>query len=449
MRLARTKSPLTLLRLLHQIDATRAPLHPLILQVWFRLWGAADYTGRAFSALCGILAIAVVYRIGVQAFDRRTGLWAAWLCAVSPLLVYYSREARMYMWLALLTCIAWALLFSLVRSSQPWRHILYGLCLIALVYSHPLGLLMVGALGLTSGIFRQLFQMSWGGWLYTHSAVALAAVPWLNQYLDHPPAFTTGLLPLRYLLGVPIGFIGGDFATLLLCVLLMVYGQCRIQWRPQGRARVTLKPAASFVCLLIWLIVPPTLLYLFSYISHPIFGPSRYTLFVGPAYLLLLAQGLSKLSWPLGLMVGAGGTFLSAAMLLHDVYQADRYTDWRSVAAYLNQHEPSTPVAVITTGPFSNTELETARYYFGPDRIVISWVNPSSQLISHPGPIWVSIGLQNGRLVDELPAELSTGAVVQEIVDFPRLRLIRVNVQQAPVPVKENDVGEMSRKQKQ
>jgi uncharacterized membrane protein len=88
MRLARTHSPLELLRLLGEIDATRAPLHPLLLQGCFKLFGPSDYAGRAFSVLCGIVAVAVVYWIGIQAFDMRTGLWAAWLCTLSPLLFY-------------------------------------------------------------------------------------------------------------------------------------------------------------------------------------------------------------------------------------------------------------------------------------------------------------------------------------------------------------------------
>ena len=92
MRLAQTESARSLLRLLDQIDATRAPLHPLLLRGWLKLFGPSDYSGRAFSTLCGIITIGLVYWIGLRAVDGSTGLWAAWLCALSPLLVYYSRE---------------------------------------------------------------------------------------------------------------------------------------------------------------------------------------------------------------------------------------------------------------------------------------------------------------------------------------------------------------------
>ena len=39
-------------------------------------------------------------------------------------------------------------------------------------------------------------------------------VPWIPRYLDHPPEFLSGPLPFRFLLGTPIGFIGGNFATM-------------------------------------------------------------------------------------------------------------------------------------------------------------------------------------------------------------------------------------------
>src|SRR3954466_4066741 len=48
LRLATQPDPSALLRLLPEIDATRAPLHPLLLQGWVALFGASSLAGRAF-----------------------------------------------------------------------------------------------------------------------------------------------------------------------------------------------------------------------------------------------------------------------------------------------------------------------------------------------------------------------------------------------------------------
>ena len=49
MRLAQTANPAALIRLLGRIDGTRAPLHPLILQGWLRLFGTSELAGRSFQ----------------------------------------------------------------------------------------------------------------------------------------------------------------------------------------------------------------------------------------------------------------------------------------------------------------------------------------------------------------------------------------------------------------
>jgi mannosyltransferase len=427
MKLARTASPAELCRLLRQIDATRAPLHPLLLQSWVALLGHSDASGRAFSVLCGIITIGLVYWIGLLAFDMTTGLWASWLCAISPLLVYYSREARMYMWLVLVTCLAWGVLFSFILSPKPWKLALYALSLVAIIYSHPLGMFMVCALGLASGLFRRSFRISWRGWLYTHFAVLIAVAPWLRQYLDHAPESTTGPLPLRFLLGMPIGFIGGNFTILLVCSLLIVYGLCTVHRHKSGGIPIALKRPVPSISLLIWLAVPPVLLYAYSRAAHPIFGPPRYTLFVGPAYLVLMARGLGKLPWFLGITTAAGGAIFSGAMLLNDVYRPDLKADWKGVAAYINQRDPGAVVAVISADLSSYTELETARYYFGPDRVVIPWSSEPGDSMSRHGSIWVSIGLRDGQLIGELPAAFTNDNLIREVVDFSKLRLMRVD----------------------
>ena len=152
------RAPRALFERLFEIDATRAPLHPLILEFWLKLFGTSEFAARSFSVLCGVATIILIYQIGSTAFDKRTGLWAAWLAAFSPVLIVYSREARMYAWLVLVTCACWRLLLALRESFTLARSVSYVLCLTALVYSHPLGLIMLAAL-LLAGLVdvRQTF----------------------------------------------------------------------------------------------------------------------------------------------------------------------------------------------------------------------------------------------------------------------------------------------------
>ncbi len=180
MRVARGEGAAAIIERLDRIDGTRAPLHPLVLHAWLRLFGPSDLAGRAFSALCGLATVAVVYVVGRIAYDDRTGLWSAWLAAVCPPLVYYSQEARMYAWLVLVTALSWLVLLSFRQAAGTGRCVVYGLLLIALAYSHPLGLFMIAAHGLAYLLARPAVRLSFFRWLMIQAGVALAIAPWLR-----------------------------------------------------------------------------------------------------------------------------------------------------------------------------------------------------------------------------------------------------------------------------
>ena len=82
------------------IEGAAGDIHPpgyyLLLHVWRELTGDSEFALRAFSALCGVLTVAVTAAVGQRVGGWRTALAAALLVAVHPLSVYYSQEARMY-----------------------------------------------------------------------------------------------------------------------------------------------------------------------------------------------------------------------------------------------------------------------------------------------------------------------------------------------------------------
>ncbi|MFB6295034.1 MAG: ArnT family glycosyltransferase, partial [Candidatus Nanohaloarchaea archaeon] len=58
-----------------------------------QLVGTSDLVVRLPSAVFGVATVLVVYRIGAEIYNRRTGLLAALFLAVSPVHLLYSREA--------------------------------------------------------------------------------------------------------------------------------------------------------------------------------------------------------------------------------------------------------------------------------------------------------------------------------------------------------------------
>ncbi|WZO96235.1 glycosyltransferase family 39 protein [Isosphaeraceae bacterium EP7] len=432
MHLARQSGPMALLERLEATDATRAPLHPFLLQGWLAVFGTSDLAGRSFSVVCGVVTVGLIGWIGTVVFDRRAGLAAAWLAAICPPLVVYSREVRMYALLTLLTCLAWALVLRPGGLRGIGRSVVYVVLLAALAYCHPLGLIMAVTL---AGVCLAESGRSWFSlrrWFVLHSAALALVAPWLGHFLDHDPESVTGPLPLKFLLGMPIAFVGGNALTLVGIVFLAALGCLgRGTWPRPGIDRRALP-------LVAWFVVPPTALYLYSLVGHPLFGPVRYTLFSAPACLLLIAGGLSHLPRRTSLAVLCGLSLLTIVPLKQGVFAPDLKADWRAAALFLGDRPASEPLLVTSSDPSQNVEVEAARYYVEGSRRVEAWPIEDdewpSDLLSAPSA-WISEPVRDGKIVAQAPEFLGPFAASGEVKALPGLRLVRLVRRPEPGPV--------------
>src|SRR5258708_13598918 len=98
------------------LSSAAADIHPpgyyLLLKVWHGQTGDTEFALRAFSALSGLVLVALLYRLGRLYFNPLSALAAAGLGALNPFVIYYSPQARMSE-LAAALAPASVLLFSL------------------------------------------------------------------------------------------------------------------------------------------------------------------------------------------------------------------------------------------------------------------------------------------------------------------------------------------------
>jgi len=394
MRLAQAPSFVDLIHLLFRIDATRAPLHPMMLHEWIATFGNTETAARSLSVAFGVATVALMLWLGRLAFDESTGLWAAFLAALSPLLIYYSREVRMYALLTLLTTLCWTFLFWMRKGRWRGKTIAYASCVVAMLFTHPLGLLMFSTLAMASALDVRGFFGSWKEWLAIHLGVLLAASPWLLFYFDHAPEFLTERLSIKFLAATPIGFVGGESTVYFLILALIAFGL----YRRLGAGREAGEWVAP-ACLVLWLVVPPTVLYVYSRVASPIFGPARYTLFCSPAYLVLIAQALARIPplsrWTLGLGLACVALATSRTM----VYDPHSKADWRSFSRAMAARKAPPlgreAVMMVVAEPAPAPEMETARYYlerncnvvaFDRERIDALAARPDQEVLLLLGP---------------------------------------------------------------
>src|SRR5262249_17597596 len=89
----------------HMFTAIQGDVHPPLWYVieWanVRLFGSSEFALRLPSAVLGVLAVLLIYRIALACkFEPKTAYLAGFLAAILPSAVYYSQDARMYPLLA-------------------------------------------------------------------------------------------------------------------------------------------------------------------------------------------------------------------------------------------------------------------------------------------------------------------------------------------------------------
>jgi hypothetical protein len=130
---------------LRTIDV-QPPLHDALLWVLTHAFGDSAAIVRAPSLLAGTLLIPLLYALGRDIWDRRTGLISATLASGAPFLIWYSQEARMYalfmLWVVLALWAQVRILTGTRRRPVGWW-VLYTVATVALVWTQYFSLLFI------------------------------------------------------------------------------------------------------------------------------------------------------------------------------------------------------------------------------------------------------------------------------------------------------------------
>jgi len=134
---------------LSAVESTEStpPLYYYLAWGWEKPLGSGEAGMRLLPALLGTLLVPATWAAARETLSRRSALIAALLVAVSPLLVWYSQEARAYALFALLSTLG--LLFFLRALKGAARDLaLWSLCSALAVATHYFAVFPVAAEGL-------------------------------------------------------------------------------------------------------------------------------------------------------------------------------------------------------------------------------------------------------------------------------------------------------------
>lgn len=156
-----------------------SPLYYIVLRGWVELAGSSLFALRFFSAVCGMLAIPLLYQLTRRLLGQRMALATMAVTTLAPFYVYYSQEARTYSFTLVLMLVSMLAFLRWLDTRRTQSLTVCTLANLICLYTHYVAALVI----VTQGMI--LLLMHWRDWrriavfVMAQTIAVLALVPWL------------------------------------------------------------------------------------------------------------------------------------------------------------------------------------------------------------------------------------------------------------------------------
>lgn len=146
-----------------EFGSYRSPLFLYFIIPFQSMFGFNLWSARLASALAGVAAVYLIYRVGRRWFSRNVGLAAAALMAIDPWHLQLARWAHEASLCPLLVLLAVTLTTSTARRRNPWLGLIAGLITGAACYGYSAIRLFLPLYGLVAAAV--IGPKTWREWL--------------------------------------------------------------------------------------------------------------------------------------------------------------------------------------------------------------------------------------------------------------------------------------------
>jgi uncharacterized membrane protein len=373
-------------------------------------FGHSEAAVRSLSACLGIITVALVYVVGKELFDRRTGLIAAFLLAISTFALWISQDDRPYSLLMALSALSFLFFVRILRADKPSKTLvsLYCLANILLLYTHIYGVFIVASQVLFMLLFRKNYAKAQIAFWVSLVATLIAFSPWIFVFMTS--VLGSGIHGLDWIPKPTVQIVlsslnsmsGGGGFLLILAFLLSVaavlgftvsYRRVTQGKRIQTMTKLVVKSQVTeprTALLLVWFLFTLVASLALSFAIRPIFW-DRYLSGIVPALCLLVARGVDNVSLvmsayfkgvkaPQAAMIVVGVVTLIALPGLHDYYAYANKEQWRQAVQLIeSDSRPGDAIVIYPDGyrtPFD--------YYYKGDPAMIV---PSDAVVQNEYPV--------------------------------------------------------------
>lgn len=312
-------------------------LSKLFFYYWQRL-GKSEFILRIPAVAFGVLTILTIYQLGKSLSGNRTGLFAAFILSISPLHLYYSREAMMYSMVVLTVLLSVYFLIKALRDNRLRFWFGYLAFNLMSIYTHYMTIFILLAEIIFFLVYCIRYRNLFKKWLLVHILIFLFLTPWLINVISLLRLVFTGgekyfWLPdwakqvsFRNIFYTLKNFSAGYNVTTIIYIpiiiiffLLLTLGLIKKQ-----KTEIT-------TLFLLCFLIPILSMYLISKIK--VWYVDRYVLPSAIFYYLLVANGLSKLRNRYAIPILCSIVILNGFGIKN--YYKDIFPDYKSCAGVL------------------------------------------------------------------------------------------------------------------
>ncbi len=324
----------------------------------FKIFGYSTLVVRLYSAMIGVLGVLGVFLLGREMFNRKTGLVAAALLAVNYFHLYYSQEARPYIFLFLFTTLSFYTLLRYIKKPGIKQAIVYGIMCALMIWSHFFGLLTLFAQYALLGLLLIFCKKENRTRIFLNSLLSglitiilfipaikiLVNVAAIKEFWIPKPTLDVYTLIFREFFGnseIILAFLG----VFSMLYFIRLFNEKDTPLTYEGI--VGNRNIFGFIILAIWISVVLLIPLVKSYLSIPMII-SRYFISVLPAIILIIAVGISEFR---NKIVSTGIIIMYVVFSLIDITVVKKYyhsvnkSQFREATAFLaNNNKNKEPV---------------------------------------------------------------------------------------------------------
>jgi mannosyltransferase len=362
------------------------PLYLWMLHGWMQLVGESEFALRYLSLIGGLLTVALTYVVARRLTGRRPALLATLLIAAARFHIWWSQEARMYIWAAFLALLS-IYFFTRVRQHRLawWAYVISSAAAIYTLYLAVLVLVLENVFVAITVWRKPQRRRFLSHWTTAQAAIGLAYVPWLYLALSFSRTgaadsqFPFGLVWQLYgtVLVTGISTDLGQYAPLVIAfVPLVLLGLGFYVFDRHQPQRYGFAGREMGLFLLLSLFLPPLLVYALSVPRGMFYSPkpeARYLLLFAPTFYILVAGTLANL-WEVkwwGRVVTVVGTLLVLGTFVSMLpsYYVGRYLrdDYQTAMVTLEAYAQPDDAVLLVSGDRYPVFLYYYQQHFGKD----------------------------------------------------------------------------------